>query len=254
MYAPVAEVDLSHENFDQTTDYAHAIRNNYVYFDGGSATVRGGTGNDTIIVGNAENYGIIEGNEGDDIINASEANNVYRIFGGDGNDTLDGGDGIDTIVFGDSDATVNLLGWNNNKAQDTGHGLDIIATQTIENITSGLGHDTLTGQWLNNVLDGGSGNDALFGSYGDDELIGGFGDDTLTGGFGDDTLTGGSGNDTFVLSKAQGTDLILDFNPEEDQFELQDLQVSDLSFDTDRMFGLIKVDNKIKLTATDFFE
>ena len=45
--------------------------------------------------------------------------------------------------------------------QDTGHGLDTINIKTIENITSGSGNDTLKGQWLDNVLDSGSGHDKL---------------------------------------------------------------------------------------------
>ena len=112
------------------------------------------------------------------------------LIGGLGNDTLNGGAGIDTIVYGDSDVHVSLLWDNNNKAQDTGHGLDIIDVTTIENITSGSGNDTLTGQWLDNVLDGGYGNDKLYGNWGNDTLI--------EGGLGNDTLNGGAGIDTIV--------------------------------------------------------
>lgn len=120
---------------------------------------------------------------------------------------------------------------------NSGRGNDrIYGDEGNDHILGGIGRD---------YLRGGDDNDSLFGNEGNDYLIGDSSDDYLDGGEGSDRLRGGTGNDTFVLSKAQGTDLILDFNPEEDQFELQDLQVSDLSFDTDRMFGLIKVDNKI---------
>ena len=74
---------------------------------------------------------------------------------------------------------------NFNKAQDTGHGLDTINIKTIENITSDAGNDIIKGQWLNNVLDSGSGDDRLDGNSGNDTLIGGLGNDTLDGGGGD---------------------------------------------------------------------
>ena len=51
------------------------------------------------------------------------------------------GAGIDTIVYVLTVVHVSLLWDNNNKAQDTGHGLDIIDVTTIENITSGSGND-----------------------------------------------------------------------------------------------------------------
>ena len=132
--------------------------------------------------------------------------------GGLGDDLIDGGSGKDTLIFGNQDTTVSLAADQDGVAQDTGHGSDTIMTTTIENVTSGSGNDSITGNVHDNILDGGAGNDTLVGSYGDDELIGGFGDDTLTGGFGDDTLTGGSGNDTFVFGEIFGDDTITDFN------------------------------------------
>ena len=160
----------------------------------------------------------------DDQINNLGGN--IKIDAGAGNDTVSGGQKGELIRSGEGDDWVN-----------SGRGNDrIYGDEGNDHILGGIGRD---------YLRGGDDNDSLFGNEGNDYLIGDSGDDYLDGGEGSDRLRGGTGNDTFVLSKAQGTDLILDFNPEEDQFELQDLQVSDLSFDTDRMFGLIKVDNKI---------
>ena len=45
--------------------------------------------------------------------------------------------------------------------------------------STGSGNDVLTGQWLDNVLDGGDGNDKLYGNWGNDVLKGGLGNDTL---------------------------------------------------------------------------
>ena len=57
----------------------------------------------------------------------------------------------------------------------------------------------------------------LFGGPTDDELIGGYGNDSLYGDGGNDTLTGGPGADTFVFTGTDdGTDVITDFTPAED--------------------------------------
>lgn len=57
----------------------------------------------------------------------------------------------------------------------------------------------LTGNQLNNVLNGGAGDDMLDGDAGNDTLNGGAGDDNLIGGTGNDKLTGGTGNDTYTV-------------------------------------------------------
>ena len=116
-------------------------------------------------------------------------------------------------------------------------------TTTIENVTSGSGNDSLTGNVLDNILDGGAGNDTLIGGYGDDELIGGFGDDTLTGGFGDDTLTGGSGNDTFVFGEIFGDDTITDFDGTSDMIDLSAITGMNISAGSEG--------SDVKLTVTD---
>jgi len=61
----------------------------------------------------------------------------------------------------------------------------------IENIVSGDGNDTLTGNNLANELHAMRGNDTLFGATGNDMLYGGTGDDTLYGGNNNDRLFGG---------------------------------------------------------------
>lgn len=65
----------------------------------------------------------------------------------------------------------------------------------IENATSGLGDDSLTGNDTANVLFSSDGNDLLNGKGGDDSLEGGNDNDTLIGGDGEDTLRGGNDND-----------------------------------------------------------
>jgi Ca2+-binding RTX toxin-like protein len=67
---------------------------------------------------------------------------------------------------------------------------------------------TLSGNELDNVLqgnagadtlNGGAGNDYLMGEGGNDTLNGGAGNDTLVGGDGDDRMVGGAGNDAYVV-------------------------------------------------------
>ena len=93
-------------------------------------------------------------------------------------------------MFGNGNTIVSLSDDKDGIAQDTGHGSDTIMTSTSENVTTGDGNDTIEGNMLDNILNGGAGND------------------TLTGGYGDDTLTGGSGEDTFVLDAIFGDDTI----------------------------------------------
>ncbi|MCA2656050.1 MAG: M10 family metallopeptidase C-terminal domain-containing protein [Microcystis sp. M061S2] len=62
------------------------------------------------------------------------------------------------------------------------------------------GNDTLTGNSLADIIEGGVGNDRLFGLGGNDILNGGDGDDFLDGGIGDDYLSGEIGNDTLFGS------------------------------------------------------
>ncbi|MBL4906228.1 MAG: calcium-binding protein, partial [Sneathiella sp.] len=70
--------------------------------------------------------------------------------------------------------------------------------------------NTLSGNFMNNIIIGGSGdetlsglagNDTLYGEGGDDSLLGGNDADMFFGGDGDDTLDGGSGSDTVNYSR-----------------------------------------------------
>ncbi|RIX27227.1 beta strand repeat-containing protein, partial [Sphingomonas edaphi] len=98
----------------------------------------------------------------------------------------------------------------------------------IENLSGGLGNDSLTGDGNANVLAGSAGNDSLSGGAGDDTLYGdgdinwdthgvgrsgpivttadtgAGGNDTLEGGLGDDQIYGGGGIDTASYANAGG--------------------------------------------------
>ncbi|MFO1004680.1 MAG: hypothetical protein U0929_01875 [Planctomycetaceae bacterium] len=130
-------------------------------FDATGATwnvaITGGSGNDTLIGGLMNDK--LTGGAGSDLL-----------IGGDGNDTLTGGDGIDTVSYqtATGPVTVNLT----TKKATGAAGNDTLAT--IENVIGSPFNDTITGDLLNNLLDGGDaipGNDTLLGGGGVDSII-----------------------------------------------------------------------------------
>ncbi len=174
--------------------------------------VTGGTGDDTLTGDNNDN--VINGGGGDDIIDGSTGNDTVN--GGAGNDlfvqldlgdidTLDGGTGTDTISTATSGSnwTINLLAGTGSTISSS------LIISNLENITAGVGHDTLFGSNVANEIFGGAGddiisgldgNDRLFGENGNDRLNGGTGNDLLSGGAGDDVFIGGAGNDNHLGS------------------------------------------------------
>ena len=120
-------------------------------------TITGGSGHDTIIGGLMNDK--LSGGAGNDLL-----------VGNGGNDTLTGGDGSDTISYANASAAVdvNLL----TKKTTGADGNDTLAT--IENVIGSMFSDTITGDLLNNLLDGGDGipgNDTILGGGGVDSII-----------------------------------------------------------------------------------
>jgi len=170
----------------------------------GDDTIFGGAGNDSIF-----------GGLGDDVIYGGAGND--SIGGSEGNDYFYGGDGSDWAMFhGNASISVDLriLG-----AQNTGYGSDVL--DSMENVWTGNGSDTIRGNDLANSVKGGAGNDFIEGFGGNDRLEGNQGADTILAGNGHDTITGGPGNDVmsgaigcdqFIFAKGSGLDVILDFS------------------------------------------
>ncbi|MCZ4270086.1 M10 family metallopeptidase [Tritonibacter mobilis] len=96
----------------------------------------------------------------------------------------------------------------------TGSGNDTITGNEVGNeihagngtdiISGGAGDDTIFGGAdaldLRDVVYGGAGNDSIDGGYGNDELRGDAGNDSIEGGFGSDTVIGGDGDDVLTGS------------------------------------------------------
>lgn len=122
----------------------------------GSATFSGGS-SDTDTLLNIEN--IVGTDNNDTITGSSEVNELDgsdgddRLVGEAGNDTLRGGGGTDTADYSYQTNNV-LINLADNTNNDDGHG-DRDSLFDVENIVSGSGNDTLTGDSANNTLDGG---------------------------------------------------------------------------------------------------
>ncbi len=95
------------------------------------------------------------------------------LTGGLGNDVIGGGNGVDTAGYAGSSGGV-AVDLSVAVAQDTvGAGTDTITA--VENVTGGIGSDSLRGTVGANVLTGGDGNDTLRGGESNDVLDGGTG-------------------------------------------------------------------------------
>ncbi len=130
--------------------------------------------------------------------------NADTLFSTAGDDVVDGGDGSDTLVFGVTSVTASLL-----TGIATGHGNDTFSN--IENLTSGSGDDTLTGDGNANVLTGGNGKNTISGGGGNDTIV----DGELVGSLASSSLLdGGDGTDRLILRRSSMTaNAALSFDP-----------------------------------------
>jgi len=201
---------------DGNDTYSAQISAGYTYeYD----TVKGGNGNDTLVLLNSWS-GEYYGEAGNDIF-VSAGFDEYAHTGVD-ND-FNGGSGIDTVTYELQDTGDEMVGMGvtidlaDQRAWTTkGHHETLIS---IENATgTNYGNDDITGSSARNILKGLGGNDQLYGLGGADDLRGGSGSDDLFAGSGDDALYGGSGTDFLRggsgsdhLNGGTGSD-IFDFN------------------------------------------
>jgi ELWxxDGT repeat protein len=188
-------------------------------------SIKGTTGNDTILVtaadaklkittnGKSTSYVLrevsnltLDGLDGNDRIWIDPSVEIAtRLYGGAGNDTLHGGTGPDEFFGG---AGRDLVDYSDRKEnltigigglfddgrldeQDNVHG-------DIEDVTGGSGNDLIRGSGSNNRLTGNGGNDILVGMAGNDSLFGGTGRDLLVGGIGADVLNGDGGTNILI--------------------------------------------------------
>ncbi|MBW3668063.1 MAG: fibronectin type III domain-containing protein [Actinobacteria bacterium] len=216
--------------------------------DAGNDTLIGGAGGDTLIGGGGSDtadYSTAAGltvdlrapanntgdAAGDTYTTTATTTAVENLAGSPGNDTLagdansnvlTGGAGTDTVSYSGATVAVNVS-LAVATGQNTGDGTDTLSG--FENLTGSPQNDTLEGNSVDNVLNGGAGIDtasfanagapitanlatgAASGAGSDtlnafEHVTGSAHDDTLTGTDGDNTITGGSGNDTVSYAAA----------------------------------------------------
>ncbi|WP_405403724.1 M10 family metallopeptidase C-terminal domain-containing protein [Paracoccus sp. Ld10] len=192
---------------------------------GGNDRLSGGWGNDILHggLGNDTLFGDVgadrlSGNQGNDTLTDLYGDNAMA--GGYGNDTLTAGAGRDSL-YGNDGADLILAG----------AGDDLIQGNTgFDTIRAGAGNDRAEGGWGNDIVDGGWGNDRLFGQPGNDTMVGGLGADAMAGGLGADTFRFFSAADSTVAR----SDVIVDFNPDQDVIDLRAL---DVDFVGNRLFS-----------------
>ncbi|MCX7368181.1 MAG: calcium-binding protein [Alphaproteobacteria bacterium] len=169
--------------------------------------LNGLAGNDTL-VGGGGNDQILRGGDGDDSLQGGNGVGQY-LYGDAGNDTLVGGLGNNTLIGGNGTDWASYAPGTGAVTVDLGAGTSSDGSGNdsltgIENALGGNGDDSILGDGLANVLDGGAGNDTLDGGLGNDTLIGGAGNDILDPGTaasgGADLVLGGDGTDTLVLA------------------------------------------------------
>lgn len=164
----------------------------------GNTLNNGLTGNDAknILDGGSGNDSLAGGGGSDSLLGGAGND---EIAGGTGNDTMIGGAGVDCADFeaaGGAEA-INLLAGTATGSDGTDKLVD------FENICSGKGNDSLTGNTVDNDITAGAGNDKVDAGAGNDSLAGCvYG---ANGGQGEkDALTGGSGADLFQLGWSGG--------------------------------------------------
>lgn len=206
---------------------------------GGSDTLLGGAGDDTLTAGSG-GLDSLSGGTGNDqlFFAASGLTSSDTLLGGAGNDTVSitgGGLSVSTALYTNlsgienfrftADAASSLTVTNAyfGSAGFTGTALTASTSAT----TFGFTFDgSAISAGANTVsVTGGGGNDSLLGGAGGDTISGGNGNDTLVGGTGSDSLSGGSGTDTFIYRTVTGVtgDTISDFVSGTDKLDFSGL-------------------------------
>ncbi|WP_426050873.1 M10 family metallopeptidase C-terminal domain-containing protein [Brevundimonas sp. SL161] len=177
---------------------------------GAFSDVGGLVGNVAIAIGTVIENAV--GGSGSDRLIGNGANN--RLTGGAGADSIDGGLGNDTVVFSGPRSAYTITGSGTSTIVSGPDGTDVLTNVEVFQFSDGAvlaqvpgSGVTVSGDVMDNVIEGTEfadslsglgGRDTLNGRGGDDSLNGGTGDDRLDGGTGNDVLTGGAGNDTLL--------------------------------------------------------
>ena len=200
------------------------------YGDTEADALFGGANDDVLYSGTGDDF--VFGGAGDDTINGGAGSD--SIGGGTGHDQIVGDGGNDTIIAFDGHDTVTgnagsdeISGGAGDDDLNGGNGLDLIyGGAGNDTIGGGTDADTLNGGDGEDLILGWLGDDLIFGNAGHDMLDGQGGNDTLAGGWGNDTLSGGADADVFRMIRANGDDVITDFENNTDLIDVSALQTT----------------------------
>ncbi|MDH4378675.1 MAG: M10 family metallopeptidase C-terminal domain-containing protein [Vampirovibrionales bacterium] len=190
------------------TSMTESAGNTVTWASGVMENVTSGSGNDTLTGNSSANAlsggagnDLLTGGAGNDALNGGAGNDTYTFASGFGSDTLTDSDGVDTLDVSTLTTALVVSLASAGFTESAGNTVSWTAN-TLENVISGSGNDTLSGSSSSNVLTGGLGNDTLNGSLGQDILDGGAGNDSyvFTNDFYVTTLQDSAGNDTIDLS------------------------------------------------------
>ena len=179
--------------------------NPIVSLDGGTLTIEGSSGDDTVYVriAHGEVLATYQTNGNGfqtEYFPESEVDD-FRFNGNDGNDHIVNRTTLSLVAYGNR-GNDRLIGGRGNDELHGGPGDDVL--------NGFLGDDSLHGDYGNDILSGWHGNDRLYGWYGDDVILGGTGDDYVSGYFGNDWADAGDGDD--VLRGHEGNDHLIGGN------------------------------------------
>lgn len=180
---------------------ALSVTANVADFAGGTATVSGGTGTDTLTLKADDGTAVLTNVTGVETVTVTkDAAKTATITVADANAasgktfTVDASavEGATTIDgSADTDGKLVIKGGTAGGTLTGGAGADTI--------NGGAAADTIVGNAGNNVLTGAAGNDTISGGAGNNNVDGGAGDDTITVGNGNNTVAGGDGADTITV-------------------------------------------------------
>lgn len=154
---------------------------------GGTLTVRGTSGNDTITLA-VQGADLVVTRNGTALSFTNADVTAIEVYALDGNDSVTIGAGvIGSYVLGGNGNDV-LVGAQGNDA--------LVGASGKDNLNGGGGDDRVAGGKHGDVVAGGDGNDRVYGDEGNDLLDGGAGRDRMYGGADNDTMLGGNQNDT----------------------------------------------------------
>lgn len=169
---------------------------------------------DRLIGSNGDN--VLFGDFGNDVIYGMAGNDT--IDGSFGNDTLYGGTGLNTLTGGSGDDVYYVEVGTDVIIEAASSGYDTVntsvnltlgSTTSVERIVARVNTGlSLTGNDINNFIEGGGGADTLVGLGGNDTLDGKTGVDRMVGGAGNDLYVVDASGDVVVELGGEGTDRV----------------------------------------------